>query len=654
MAIENKVLLNGQVVDSELFSTTRDGEDIVYKVVFTLLTLRSYKTDDGRRHFRKERIKVVLRDEKQIAALFRLPAEEGCFMEIYGLLCTVPKPKRFTCPSCGNDIVTHGISTFVRPLVFRVTETFGRVREEQVKLMGERSVANLKEDEPACESVVFKMLRDRLPVSNTVTVIGNVFRNPEYSAPEGVCTYGLAVNRSFHIMEDPEDIRSDFPWVKSFGENAERDNLYLKDRLPDRQGTTVYVRGSLQSRENYTRKIECPFCGKTGEHEDKEGTIEIISKETVFLRNYNDVPEKYESQTDTGIGNRMLVNGQIMEVKHSPDGSQITVALKVVRRRHAVPGVSFTLTINDRLNVLVYGERNVEKAKSLDLSVGNLMEVTGELAVYGGIGKKIPCRNCGNHLTIEASSVFVIADWFRVTTTPETIERDTDDTESPVSRSEGQNLLNIWSEFSDRIKVFGIVNDEPEKERYPRACRFPILEKRITYDSKGNARIKTDEITVRSYGRIATSNFEHLLRDSYVYIDGFVRSKRIRQYELECGECGCVNRIAVANGEMEILPYNTEYLKGCVFTDETEDVSDSLDDTQMEIDLYDEEEERRRQEAEAEESGYTGYGSGEPDDADGDTGYNPGRDDESGAGWDDDGGERSGSDDDYSDSWEED
>ena len=636
MAIENKVLLNGQMVDAELFTTEKDGEEIAYKIILTMLTLRSYEVPGGRRHYRKERIKVVLRDEKQIQALYRLPAEVGCFMEIYGILCTVPKPKRFTCDHCGNDIITHGISTFVRPLLFRVTES--------LEQLGADDIDKINEDR------VFGMLLDRLPVSNVVTVIGNVFRNPEYAPQEGVCTYGIAVNRSFHILEDPEDIRSDFPWVKSFGENANRDYQYLKDRLPDKQGTTVYVRGSLQGRENYIRKIKCPFCDGVSEHEDREGTIEIIAKDTVFLRNYNDVPDEIKAQTDLGVGNRMLVNGQIMDVRRKEDGSRISISLKVVRRRHAVPGVSFTLTINDRLEILIYGKKNIERAGKSDLSVGNLMEVTGELAVYGGIKKSVPCRNCGGHMSIDASSVFVIADWFRVTTTPETIERDTDDTESPVSRQEGQNLLNIWSEFSDRIKIFGVVSDEPEKEKFPRACRYPILGSRVIYDSNGKPRLKSDEITVRSYGRVATSNFEHLLRDSFVYIDGFVRSRRIKQYELECEDCGCINKVAVANGEMEILPYNTEYLRGCVFPDGTEDVSDSLDDTQMEIDLYDDEEDRKAEEAEARENGYSGYGTdGENSD------YGSGWDDSPGPGWDEDDTDESGNDrddDDYSDTWD--
>lgn len=635
MAIENKVLLNGQLADAELFSTVKDGEDSVYKIVLTMLTLRSYEVGGGKRHYKKERIKVVIRDEKQIQALYRIPAEVGCFMEIYGILCTVPKPKRFTCDHCGNDIITHGISTFVRPLLFRVTES--------LEQLGIDDIDGLREDE------VFGMLMDRLPVSNVVTVIGNVFRNPEYAPAEGVCTYGIAINRSFHILEDPEDIRSDFPWIKSFGENAYRDYQYLKNRLPDKQGTTVYVRGSLQGRENYVRKIKCPFCDGVSEKEDEEGTIEIMSKETVFLRNYNEVPEEIRSQTDIGVGNRMLVNGQIMEVREKEDGSRISISLKVVRRRHAVPGVSFTLTINDRLEVLICGKRNLEKAKKADLSVGNLIEVTGELAVYNGIRKTVPCRNCKGRMSIDASSVFVIADWFRVTTTPETIERDTDDTESPVSRREGQNLLNIWSEFSDRIKIFGIVGDEPEKEKFPRACRYPIIGNRVVYDSNGNARLRSDEITVRSYGRIATSNFEHLLRDSFVYIDGFVRSKRIKQYELECEECGCINRVAVSNGEMEILPYNTEYLRGCVFPDGTEDVSDSMDDTQMEIDLYDDEEDRKAEKAEAREKGYSEYETEDSDDAGG-----SGWDDEPGAGWDDDDSDGGSGDegDDYSDSWD--
>ena len=110
------------------------------------------------------------------------------------------------------------------------------------------------------------------------------------AAGEGksVTTYQLAIRRKFRIKKDT-DIRTDFPWVKSYGAIAENDAKSL------RKGSYVFIDGRIQVRQ-LKRIQECESCGKVYEWTDS--ATEIVPYSVEYLRDYftKDEIEKREKE----------------------------------------------------------------------------------------------------------------------------------------------------------------------------------------------------------------------------------------------------------------------------------------------------------------------------------------------------------------------
>ena len=67
-------------------------------------------------------------------------------------------------------------------------------------------------------------------ISNQDYILGTLCRDPKKISPkEGliVTQYQIALNRKYFIRSDPPSIKTDYPWVKSYGENAISDRKKL-------------------------------------------------------------------------------------------------------------------------------------------------------------------------------------------------------------------------------------------------------------------------------------------------------------------------------------------------------------------------------------------------------------------------------------------
>jgi single-stranded DNA-binding protein len=129
------------------------------------------------------------------------------------------------------------------------------------------------------------LLKDRCEISNQVTLIGPVCREPKVFRTEKglfITTYQLAVRRKFRIKDDSANIKTDFPWIKSYGSIAKNDANSLK------QGSYIFVDGMLQTRE--LKRIQvCEACG--AEREWKDSAMEIVPFATEYLRDFYTIEE---------------------------------------------------------------------------------------------------------------------------------------------------------------------------------------------------------------------------------------------------------------------------------------------------------------------------------------------------------------------------
>ena len=129
----------------------------------------------------------------------------------------------------------------------------------------------------ADEQQALEFLHKNREISNECHIIGTVIREPKMLHPKAgltVTQYPIAIGRHFFIKTDAPEIKTDYPWVKAYGENAKEDKAHLK------AGSEILVDGCLQAR-NVTRKSVCSECGKEFEWRDR--TMEIVPFATEYL-----------------------------------------------------------------------------------------------------------------------------------------------------------------------------------------------------------------------------------------------------------------------------------------------------------------------------------------------------------------------------------
>ena len=88
-----------------------------------------------------------------------------------------------------------------------------------------------------------------------------------------VTQYQIAMNRKYRIRTDPPEIKTDYPWIKAYGDTAEDNWRRLH------VGSEIYFDGYLQAR-NVQRHTKCQGCGNLIEWKDR--AIEIVPYENAI------------------------------------------------------------------------------------------------------------------------------------------------------------------------------------------------------------------------------------------------------------------------------------------------------------------------------------------------------------------------------------
>lgn len=253
MAKENLVILHGAIQCAPRIYANSDGN--VSKAMLYVKVLRrpsiSEKLSANRLFF--DNPIILTKNEKLITQMSEL--EKGDMIDVRGVLTTREVLKSTVCPNCAAKNSVEGNTVYVTPIYI--------CRREQGV-----------EPETALE-----LLKQRCEISNMIMTIGTLCRDPEFYQNEnrsGYVQYQIAVNRKFRIREDPADLRTDYPWVKAYGNQAIADAKCLKT------GSVVYINGALQTRE-VNRVTICPSCEKTYTWTD--AATEIVPYSTEYLIN---------------------------------------------------------------------------------------------------------------------------------------------------------------------------------------------------------------------------------------------------------------------------------------------------------------------------------------------------------------------------------
>ena len=227
MARHNVIILRGIVNDDPRTGKNKDGTSFAFVRVTVARALRD--TGDGNLLMKCYNPMVMTKNEELVKEIESWKKFD--IVGVKGTLSSKAIKKSSYCEHCGKKNVTMGALVYVNPIEI---EEFGHCSSEEECL---------------------DYLGKKREFSDLAYVVGTLCREPakvksRYAYP--ITQYQIAIMRKFHVREDPPEIRIDWPWVKSYGDNAVKDAQRLTT------GAEVLIDGYLQTRHVERRA----YCGQ--------------------------------------------------------------------------------------------------------------------------------------------------------------------------------------------------------------------------------------------------------------------------------------------------------------------------------------------------------------------------------------------------------
>lgn len=268
MARENSISLRAMLEEKPKITVNKNGK-------YALLTVRVVRPDrpvgDGISYVASTHVKIMTQDNDIIEEMSSWNKLD--IVEIKGVLSSKKILKISYCPHCKRENRFFGSLVYVVP-------TFAE------------KLTSVPDDGEGLQYLIKKR-----EVSNTVKMFGTLWSSPKMlSTFSGIVftQFQLAVNRKLRIKEDDPFVKTDFPWVKTYGDVAR----VARNRLI--RGSEVYIDGCLQSRDIY----RTAWCGQA---RDANGDY-------MLYQNGHPVIEKDSDGNDVGCGQEYIWNDRTLEV----------------------------------------------------------------------------------------------------------------------------------------------------------------------------------------------------------------------------------------------------------------------------------------------------------------------------------------------------
>lgn len=265
----NIAFLYGRVLKSPILVKDKDTGVYNYSMMYLDVVRGLREVDDDVRYVRHDYPLVISRESELIETIEDF--KENDIVLLKGTLSTKKIPKRSYCPNCTDEEGVATENTAYGNLVY-ITPIYIK------------KVAEFENKTDAIQHIV-----DNREVSNQIYVAGTLLKDPKFfTTKQGVqiAQYPVAINRKFIIRTDDPSIRTDYPVVKSYGEQARNDKAFLKYQ------SEIIVDGFLQARR-VTRKCKCKACGNI--YAWKDNSMELVPYEVEYLLNYL-TPEDVEEE----------------------------------------------------------------------------------------------------------------------------------------------------------------------------------------------------------------------------------------------------------------------------------------------------------------------------------------------------------------------
>lgn len=259
MARHNIAFLYAQVYKKPEFKLDKETGDPVYGMVY-LTVLRGYRdVKDGKLYTKQDH--PLLLSKEPVILRSMLQMQENDIVFVKGTVASKNIRKGSFCPNenCvdenGNRTknVTEGMLLYINPIYIQHVCHFDTKNE---------AITHLNEHKE---------------ISNQVYALGTLVRDPgKFKTKRGliITQYQVALNRKYKTRTDPPEIRTDYPWVKSYGEQA------VEDRMRLHTGSVVFIDGIIQARR-VRRKTKCRCCGQSYEWIDN--TMELVPYDIEYM-----------------------------------------------------------------------------------------------------------------------------------------------------------------------------------------------------------------------------------------------------------------------------------------------------------------------------------------------------------------------------------
>lgn len=271
MARHNHVTLYGRVPNLPVIETKENKDGSIKSIARLPVSVVRRFNKEGARTQKIDTPLIETTNDEFVDIIRDLKVND--LVEIKGVLRSKPVVKGAICPHCHQMITRNGVKRFVHPLNIRVYKR-GISEEEAIKNINENA-----------------------EISNNVYFLGYLCGDPEiYIDPNkaGRCItqYTIAVDRKVRLQDDNTNSKSDYLWVKSYGQTGEQDYRRLK------KGSCVAIDGYLQTKVYMTKRV-CEFC-----HEElkiQDASIEVVPISSEYCNNFRNDEQVKQFCEEKGI-----------------------------------------------------------------------------------------------------------------------------------------------------------------------------------------------------------------------------------------------------------------------------------------------------------------------------------------------------------------
>ena len=234
MAKQNLAFLLGSV--SKKVKVVKDGNgQNLYAMAYINVARGLRDVGDHRKFMKCDNPIIMTRDENMMAEMEKWNQRDIVFVK--GVVASKHINKSSFCEHCHAKNSFPGGLVYINPIYLKKEAHFDTDEE------------------------CLQYLANNREISNQVLVFGTLCRDPKRITTEWglvITQYQIAMNRKFRIQSDPPEIKTDYPWVKSYGANAKSD----RERL--HTGSEIYIDGCLQARSVQRRACCGQACNEKG------------------------------------------------------------------------------------------------------------------------------------------------------------------------------------------------------------------------------------------------------------------------------------------------------------------------------------------------------------------------------------------------------